>query len=474
MLAPRLNTDMTARAKSGQNSSTDGLDRQASQNPTGVDKPASFDGRQEGVFFDSFGNNRNPAGESFEAQSQFLNPFMDVLQEASHKNDYRAAQASIGQHQFDSSVNIWNHLADNGKIQKYQIETSRATKGIQANLGLPVSFNHRIHIELDPSQQRPFAVMVVPLSHDSIHPSRVPIDHAFFGQSSKNRLRNPFETKFEPVPSQIGQPVQPIRQTCEVSKQSAPVLGDVRAFIDWESRKNLVLQVESSMLVSELNTLAIQQLSSPFTTGSKVPGELDGHSLYFGDLQLDTAKRLRDYGIFKREVRLSLKSLALQESTAGEESILANPTHPNSAIFSSNTYLPKLTKPGYVIEPSLEKMASLQEKELAEVEYFKIKNRWGEITFPSKTDIRGLDLDQIVVIEKGLAELYPKRRMLPPLGSGLNKAALVTLFGFKLKAQQPLEDWLQRFRQTALKKGAKYVCHDVERDAITFQVEGSQ
>lgn len=51
------------------------------------------------------------------------------------------------------------------------------------------------------------------------------------------------------------------------------------------------------------------------------------------------------------------------------------------------------------------------------------------IQFEGKTSVEGLKLDDIVEIEKGSVTLYEKNGVeKPPIGKGLNKEAIITLF----------------------------------------------
>ena len=62
--------------------------------------------------------------------------------------------------------------------------------------------------------------------------------------------------------------------------------------------------------------------------------------------------------------------------------------------------LPQLKRPGYETEPSMEALAKMSMEELEHVENFTIKNKHAKIVFEGKTDLRNLDLDQIVNIQE--------------------------------------------------------------------------
>jgi hypothetical protein len=95
---------------------------------------------------------------------------------------------------------------------------------------------------------------------------------------------------------------------------------------------------------------------------------------------------------------------------------------------------PICRREGYSTRPSLEALQLYSESRLASVEDFTVIHEgFGEITWPGLTDVRGLCIDDIVVIEDKAVEVYPESSerqgcdFYPSIGLGLNKPALVTL-----------------------------------------------
>ena len=60
--------------------------------------------------------------------------------------------------------------------------------------------------------------------------------------------------------------------------------------------------------------------------------------------------------------------------------------------------MPQLRRQNYKIEPPFEVLARMSEAELCEVEDFRVENEHGSVTFVGFTDLRGLDLDELVNI----------------------------------------------------------------------------
>ncbi|XP_053992283.1 nuclear pore complex protein Nup98-Nup96-like isoform X2 [Hylaeus volcanicus] len=105
--------------------------------------------------------------------------------------------------------------------------------------------------------------------------------------------------------------------------------------------------------------------------------------------------------------------------------------------YNRNSFL-KCTREGYSTRPSLETLQSYSDTRLAAVEDFTICHEmYGEITWPGLTDIRGISIDDDVIIEDRAVEVYPFKEEPPvPIGEGLNKPALVTLYNCGPKTPQ--------------------------------------
>ena len=75
-------------------------------------------------------------------------------------------------------------------------------------------------------------------------------------------------------------------------------------------------------------------------------------------------------------------------------------------------------------------------RELMAVEDFTIYNEHGKIQFEGATDLTEVDLEKIVTIEKGSAEVYDDTdptTVKPPVGQKLNKPAIISLYDMDLK-----------------------------------------
>ena len=84
---------------------------------------------------------------------------------------------------------------------------------------------------------------------------------------------------------------------------------------------------------------------------------------------------------------------------------------PNENIISEHDLpdlakIPLLTRLEYSTIPKLPLLARMTENQLANVENFTIQNNHGKVIFDGFTDVRQLDLDQIVFIEKQSVNKY--------------------------------------------------------------------
>jgi len=93
-----------------------------------------------------------------------------------------------------------------------------------------------------------------------------------------------------------------------------------------------------------------------------------------------------------------------------------------------NENAPKLTKPGYSTRPAMSALQYYTDEQLEAVSNFTIIcEGLGEVRFLGATNVKGLDLDNIVDFKSREIAIYPEESSKPPIGEGLNKAAVVTL-----------------------------------------------
>ncbi|CAB9524121.1 pore complex protein Nup98-Nup96 [Seminavis robusta] len=134
------------------------------------------------------------------------------------------------------------------------------------------------------------------------------------------------------------------------------------------------------------------------------------------------------------------------------------------------SYLPKLTKPGYVITPSLDELATLSEADLAAVSNFSIRcDPYGLVEWKGAVDVRNADLDNSIVIGQNDVSVYTKDEeegRKPLVGSKLNRPAVITFFNVFPKnggANASVEDkvkFARRIERQTVKMDAELIKYD--------------
>lgn len=107
------------------------------------------------------------------------------------------------------------------------------------------------------------------------------------------------------------------------------------------------------------------------------------------------------------------------DETIADNSLITEP-HPTGI---------KLTRPGYYTIPSLEKLVDyIREDGSCVVPDFTIGRKgYGNVYFGEPMDVAGLDLDDLVHFRHKEVIIYPDDENKPPVGTGLNRKAQITL-----------------------------------------------
>lgn len=136
---------------------------------------------------------------------------------------------------------------------------------------------------------------------------------------------------------------------------------------------------------------------------------------------------------------------------------------------ASSELIPKLNRKNYAVTPSLATLSAMDENELEAVHDFTIENEHGKIIFEGMTNVKGLDLDEIVAIEKKQVFVYPEGSAVPPIGNGLNRPATIHLYRC-FPTNKPKEDVQKKLEKVARKQGAVHVDYDEEQGTWIFRV----
>lgn len=107
----------------------------------------------------------------------------------------------------------------------------------------------------------------------------------------------------------------------------------------------------------------------------------------------------------------------------------------------------------------------MSEAKLSRIDNLEIgRYGYGSIRWPGLTDVRRLDFDEEVVIERGSVTLYPNKDK-PIAGEGLNKEAVISLNvrpskDMKLKSPEAIKARLAKISEDF---GGKLISYDMEK-----------
>ena len=140
---------------------------------------------------------------------------------------------------------------------------------------------------------------------------------------------------------------------------------------------------------------------------------------------------------------------------------------------TSPSVLPVCANHNMWTKPSIEAMSGMTEHELSRIEHFQIGHYGvGSVTWPGLTDVRFLVIDDIIVFKKGSVTLFPDEDLKPPMGTGLNKTAIIELivkpknFDLAKKYESRYAAEMQKLTES---NGAEFLSYDLE--TWRFRVE---
>lgn len=80
-----------------------------------------------------------------------------------------------------------------------------------------------------------------------------------------------------------------------------------------------------------------------------------------------------------------------------------------------------------------------------------------------------MDISKIVKIEQNYIEVYPDGIQKPPVGSGLNKAAILTMYKYFPKGTQT--EVQERLRRFCMERSATFISWNHIRGELKFRVK---
>ena len=137
---------------------------------------------------------------------------------------------------------------------------------------------------------------------------------------------------------------------------------------------------------------------------------------------------------------------------------------------SAAAVCPILTKPGYSLRPSLDELRAMTDAQLAALPSLEVVHaEHGSVKWDGPVDVRGLDLDEAVVIEPSDIQVYPSPIRKPARGKGLNRKAALTLLRYAVPEadKDNADDYL---RSLAGMMGGRLVSFDATTGVLVLQV----
>ena len=147
---------------------------------------------------------------------------------------------------------------------------------------------------------------------------------------------------------------------------------------------------------------------------------------------------------------------------------------------------PSLTLEGYWTSPDMSILKNLSDSELSKVENFAIcRDKYGKIEWNGTTDVRGLDLDKLVRIDKKEVFVYGDDcddnsgglHAPPPVGTALNKRAVITLWEVFPKSSRGGDEsddgkkFEEKLHKFCIANDADHISYSVATGAWVFAVK---
>jgi Nuclear protein 96/Nucleoporin autopeptidase/Nucleoporin FG repeat region len=142
-----------------------------------------------------------------------------------------------------------------------------------------------------------------------------------------------------------------------------------------------------------------------------------------------------------------------------------------SGLQKSSSSVPKLTKAGYETFPPLDALAAMSDADLAAVPNFAvIRPNYGAVQWEGAVDVRGTNLDRVVVIEAKDVSVYnheEREGTKPAVGTKLNRPATLTYYQVFPKDNPAAsvaekEKFAAKLEKSARRMDADFVSYDME------------
>lgn len=156
---------------------------------------------------------------------------------------------------------------------------------------------------------------------------------------------------------------------------------------------------------------------------------------------------------------------------------------PQSSRKKPASYVPRLTKPGYAVTPSLEELSGMSEADLATVSGFSVRHDpYGIVAWDGAVDVRNANLDASVVIGQSDVSVYTvdeEAGRKPAVGSKLNRPAVIKFFNVFPKDkdgganadEETKRKFALKIEKSTARMGAELISYDKEKGEWKIRVQ---
>jgi uncharacterized ubiquitin-like protein YukD len=253
-----------------------------------------------------------------------------------------------------------------------------------------------------------------------------------------------------------------------------------------DTEEALLIPIDKTRKVKDLKTVCIQKLKGKYP-------EMESSiiKIVHKSRILNEENTLVDSGVengmkFDVLVQEEMSSISITKGRPGQTAETSTPGASSSQLIDSELIkglvpiekLPKMARPNYRLTPSIIELARMNEYQLMNIKDLCIENQFGKILWEGRTDVRGIDFDQLVSIERFVATVYPedveRKGEKPPVGQGLNKPAIIDLFNISLPARCSEENkrkFVEKLKaKTESMSDSEFISYSEATETLKFKV----
>lgn len=240
--------------------------------------------------------------------------------------------------------------------------------------------------------------------------------------------------------------------------------------------KELIVEKLKNFHKSNFKILSVENLTlmkkNRFMTDNK---KISDYDINNGDNILaivdhsDEEEEEKDAHISRTEKSSLYDKKSFKTKTLDKNSII------NSNEMAPIDMLPVLNKATYKTEPGMNIISRMTVNELKNVPKFSVFNEHGKIQWKDPVNLCELDLDDIIEIGERFIRIYKGHTPKPPIGVGLNKQAILTLYNIipaeDLKTNEEKEEFIEKLKIICVEQQGKFINYNFISKDLSFSVD---